>query len=352
MSTPENKQPSFPAILWQAVKHIIFHNGILKLVAVLISVVLWAGLISQDESLTREKTFTDVNVTVTGTDTMKRNGFIVVSDLNELLNNVTMVAAVPQMQYEKAESSAYNLRVDLSRIASTGPQELKLTSTNSATYGKVVSTNPSSITVDVEDYIVRQRIPVSVSVGDIPLTWYMSTPTVDPSLVTVAGPRSIVETISRARATLDPNSIEWVEGTLVALVDIELYNRAGEVVDRSLLDVTSNSLNIDSVLVECTLLPTETFDVAELIEVTGTPARGFEIQDVRISPESITVAARSEVLAQMDEVPMERTVNVTNLKETTVFQLKVQKPSDDAVLSNDTVTVTVEIGPIEPKDKE
>ena len=70
------------------------------------------------------------------------------------------------------------------------------------------------------------------------------------------------------------------------------------------------------------------------------------------SPESVTVAARSEVLTQMDEVPMERTVNVSNLKETTVFQLKVQKPSDDAILSNETVTVTVEIGPIEKTDKE
>ena len=42
------------------------------------------------------------------------------------------------------------------------------------------------------------------------------------------------------------------------------------------------------------------------------------------------------------------TVNVNNLKETTVFQLKVLKPSDNAVLSNDTVTVTVEIEPEEP----
>ena len=41
-------------------------------------------------------------------------------------------------------------------------------------------------------------------------------------------------------------------------------------------------------------------------------------------------------------------MNVNNLKETTVFQLKVLKPSDNAVLSNDTVTVTVEIEPEEP----
>ena len=38
-------------------------------------------------------------------------------------------------------------------------------------------------------------------------------------------------------------------------------------------------------------------------------------------------------------------VNVSGLTDTKVFELKIQKPSSDAVLSNDTVLVTVEIGP-------
>ena len=73
------------------------------------------------------------------------------------------------------------------------------------------------------------------------------------------------------------------------------------------------------------------------------------MSNIRISPETITVAAKQEVLEQMMDLSLDRsTVNVNNLKETTVFQLKVLKPSDNAVLSNDTVTVTVEIEPEEP----
>ena len=52
---------------------------------------------------------------------------------------------------------------------------------------------------------------------------------------------------------------------------------------------------------------------------------------------------KDKVLEQMNELAIDRNVNLQGLEETTVFQLKVQKPSDDAVLSNDTVTVTVEI---------
>ncbi|MBQ6383772.1 MAG: hypothetical protein IJJ42_09285 [Clostridia bacterium] len=336
------------AVLLNLVKHIFFHNGWLKLLAVLISVVLWAGLISQDATLTRDKTFTDVNVNVTGMETMKRNGYIVTSDLDQLLDNVSIVAAVPQQQYENAEAATYNVRMDLSRIAGTGQQELKLLSTNSSMYGRVVSTSPSSVLVNVEEYVVRQRIPVSVTVsGDLPEGWYMSTPTVDPPLVTVGGPKSVVETISRARAYLVPDDIEWKEGSILTSLAFELYNRSGEKVESDLLEVTSDSLIMDSVLIEANILPTRVFDVADLVEITGNVAKGYEINDVRISPESVTVAAREEVLAQMDEIPMDRTVSVKNLKETTVFQLKVSKPSEDAIISNDTVTVTVEIGPEE-----
>ena len=348
MNNTQHKKPGFFPLLWETIKHIFCHNWGLKLLAVLLSVALWAGLISQDESLTRDKTFNDVNVTISGTDTMKRNGYIVVSDLSELLDGVSVTAEVPQGQYENAEASAYNVRVELSRISGTGTQELKLVSTASSTYGRVVSTNPASIMVEVEDYWVRQRIPVSVSVGDIPVGWYLSTPTVDPTMITVAGPRPLVENISRARAYLDPASIEWEEGRFITSVKFELYDPSGEVISSPLLEVTSDNLMIDSVVVEANRLRSQTFDVAELISLSGNVAKGYEVKDIRISPESITVSAREEVLSQLIELALEqRTISVKNLKETTTWQLKVQKPSDDAILSNDTVTVTVEIGPID-----
>jgi YbbR domain-containing protein len=328
-------------------KHVFLHNGWMKAISVLISVILWAGLVSQDETLTRDKTFQNVNVSVIGTETLRNNGLIVISDLNEKLNDVSMVAAVPQKQYEKAEASAYNVRLDLSRINGTGEQEVKLLSTNSMTYGNVVSTNPASITVNVEDYIVRQRIPVSVSTeGTPPDDWYLSSPTVDPTVVSVNGPRSLVQTISRAKAVLNTNDIEWTEGPVTFLSAIKLYNRNGEEVNSPLVGIKDSTVTIDSVLIDINLLPKVYFDTTEMIQINGNVAKGYEIKDVKVSPESVAVAARSEVLEQLTELPMEQTVNVKNLNKTTVFQLKVQKPSEDAVISNDTVTVTVVIEPV------
>ena len=143
--------------------------------------------------------------------------------------------------------------------------------------------------------------------------------------------------------------IEWTEGQTVTSSEIVLYNRSGEVVQSPLLSITSSSLTIDSVLIDLNILPCQDYSTDDLIQVTGTPAGGYKVSNIRISPETITVAAKQEVLEQMMDLSLDRsTVNVNNLKETTVFQLKVLKPSDNAVLSNDTVTVTVEIEPEEP----
>ena len=113
--------------------------------------------------------------------------------------------------------------------------------------------------------------------------------------------------------------------------------------------MTSSNLAIDNVLIELNILPSMDFATEDLIQVTGTVANGYRISGVKISPEVITVAARQEVLEQMKDLSLDRnTVNVDNRKESLVLQLKVQKPSDDAIISNETVTVNVEIEPEEP----
>ncbi len=343
-------EPQSPwGILLQSIKHVMLHNWGFKVLAVLISIVIWAGLISQDETLTREKTFNDVNVNISGTDAMKRNGYIVVSDLSDSLGEVTAVAAVPQMQYDRAEASAYNIRVDLSRISGTGEQELKLLSSSSSLYGRISSLSPESVQVEVDDFIYRYRIPVSVTVtGEVPSGWYMSSPGVDPPLVAVSGPRSLVNSISRARVFLNTSEMEWTEGTTALTGELALYNRNSEKVSSSLLEISYDGLKLDSVVLETTILPTKTFDTETMISTINQVKKGYEVKAIHISPESITVAARSEVLNQLTELSLsEHYVDLRNLSETTSYQIKVNKPSDDAVLNNDTISVTVEVQAIE-----
>ena len=315
-NTQQQKKEKPSEILIRGLKHLIFHNWGFKVLAVLLSILVWAGLISQDETLTRDKTFTDVSVSVSGSDTLKRNGYIVTNDLSEALKGVSAVAAVP------------------------------------STYGRITSITPESVTVTVEDYVFRYRIPVSVTVtGETPTGWYMSSPSVDTPLVAVSGPRDLVNSISRGRVFLDTSEIEWTEGTAILTGELKLYNRSGEAVESALLEMSYEGVKVDSVVLESTILPTKTFETDDLISTINQVKRGYEVKATHISPESITVAARSEVLDQLNELSLsEHYVDLKNLSETTSFQIKVNKPSDDSVISNDTISVTVEIQPIETEE--
>ena len=62
-------------------RSIFLENWGTKLLALVIAIALWAGLITQDPSLTREKQFTDVSVSVTGAETL-------VQLLNPIVNRI------------------------------------------------------------------------------------------------------------------------------------------------------------------------------------------------------------------------------------------------------------------------
>ena len=199
MTNPSPQKGGRGRELLRSLGRLLTHNWGAKILSLFLAVVLWAGLITQDPTLTREKNFTDVTISVSGTDSIKRNGFIVVSDLSAVLGGATLRVEVPQMQYQNAQASHYNLRIDLSRVTQAGVQDIKVQSTNSSTYGSVEEITPAVVQIEVEEYVTRYRIPVNVNtVGDAPRGYYAGTPSLDPPMVAVSGPRSLVEQIVRA----------------------------------------------------------------------------------------------------------------------------------------------------------
>ncbi|MGN0779357.1 MAG: YbbR-like domain-containing protein [Aristaeellaceae bacterium] len=330
-----------------AVLRVATHNWGFKLLALVLATALWAGLISQDPTLTREKIFTDVTLNVTGSETIKRNGLMVVSDLNSLLQGATLKADVPQMQYQNAQASYYNARIDLSRITQTGVQEVRVLTSNSTAYGSVSEVSPATVSIEVEEYITRYRIPVRVdTVGTVPVGYYATLPTLDPPLVTVSGPRSLVEKVACAEVVLDQSTLPEREGEIRTAVPFRLLDEQGNPVESTLLEVIGQSVLLDSVVVEQTMYSTRTIALSDLGLVSGTPAAGYEVKSVAITPEQVTAAGDEDALAVLDTLYPEGSVSVEGASQSFQQQVKVRKPSELVNLSSDSITVAVEIGPV------
>ena len=349
MKSRENEQHSFSKkeVLKALLIHLFRHNLGYKLLAVVLAVVLWAALITQDPTLTREKIFTDVSVTVSGSDTMKRNGYIVVSDLTELLQDVTVRVDVPQRRYEDASVSTYSIRLDLSRLSSAGVHEVRIQSTDSTTYGSVTEISPATIPVEVEEYITRYRIPVSYTLtGSVQDGWYAESPTVSPTVIAVSGPKSLVDSIARAAVTIDLSTLPASEDTVRTAVPFTLIDRNGNTISSDLLSVTSEGVRADSVIVEQHVYPTQSLELSPDGLITGTPAAGYEVKSVTFSPAVITAAGPQESLSQLDTLFASSGVDVSGCSESLVRTLSVRKPTDLVSLSPGSVTVQIEIGPV------
>ena len=325
----------------------LLRNWPYKLLALAVATAIWATLITQDPTLTREKVLSDVTISVTGSDAMKRNGFIVTSDLSESLSGFTLRVDVPQGQYQAVTASTYNPRIELARVSEAGEQELRVAASSTATNGQVTEISPSTVKVTVERYITRSRIPVTVvMVGDMPEGWYAAAASADPPTVAVSGPESLVSSISRCEAYLDLSSLPAREGKIKNAVELVLMDSSGNAVNADNLEVTNEGVLIDTVNLEQQVYPTRAFAVVTDGLVTGTPASGYEVKSVSVDPANIRAAGTLASLEELEALYSEATVDVTGRSETFTRQIRVTRPTELAWISQGTVTATVKIGEI------
>lgn len=333
--------------LLNKLKSMLLDNWGMKLLALLIAIALWAGLITQDPTLLREKSFNHVSVNIIGTETLKRNGYIVLENLDNVLNDVTVRVNVPQGNYSAAQASNYSVRVDLSRIRDTGKQEIKILSTNSTTYGTVTEIAPSSVKLTVDEYVTRYRIPVTVvPQGEPPEGFYATEPSTDPPMVAVSGPKTLVQRIVSAQVVAEQSTLPAKEGAVRRALPFTLVGETGEVIESDMLEVTSESVLMDSIVVEQRMYTKRTVKLSDLGLVIGQPAEGYEIKGVYITPASVTIAGRASAITEMNILYAESSVNVKGQTESVTKSLPVRQPSSIKYSSTDQVSVAVEIGPI------
>ena len=330
-------------------------NWGLKVISLLAAIAIWGGLISQDATLTREKVFKDVQINIVNNDALLRNGFIVTSDLLAL-PSITVHADVPQRVYDSVTPANFNIRLDLSRITSPGEVTLPVQSTDTISYGTVTRLSVTEVTVEVEDYITRRRIPVQpiqpAPAEALPDSIYAENAGIDPSTVVISGPRSLVEGIARVVAAYDITRLSPTLGTQYNAVPFMLTDTDGREISSPLISVTSENVLLDTVLVEQTFYPQKSVPVNLSGAFIGQVAPGYKVSSVVASPGSVRVAGNAEALNNISMVDLASPVDVNGMMETIIRAVKVMKPADAVNINENAVYVTVEIRPVSPVDQD
>lgn len=298
-----------PQRLWR----LIYHNWPWKLLALFLALCLWAGLITQDPTLTRERVFTDVTVSVVGADTLRRNsGLIVLSGLEDENLTARLRVDVPQREYNTVTASNYNPRVDLTRITEAGEQTLRINTTSTSTYGTVRGISPETITVVVDQFVTNYRVPVSVNIiGEYPEGFYGTPISLDPSAVTLSGPKSLVDQISRVYVDFDVSRLAAKAGTVRTALPMRFVNADGDPVESDLLEVTSADVVLRTITVEQDLYPTRTVSLSSEGLTEGKPADGYRVAGVTVTPSTVVVAGPQSTLDLLEDLSISDPVDIT-----------------------------------------
>lgn len=306
----------------------------MKLLSLVMAILLWNYVVTSNTSLTRSKIINNVSGYVTGQPTLTTYGLALLSDPAEDLSDITVTVDVAQSHYSQASRDSVQVMADLSSVRTAGTQEVPLKATS--TYGRVTSILPETITMTFETLDSR-LIPVNVELAGVRSKdcWYNINRT-NPSAVTVSGAASVVRSISQARVYTDVTgaSASYVRAEPYVLLDAE-----GKEIDQSRLTRSSSSITVST-----DVYPTRELPVSTAIEdvVTGRVAEGYEIAEITVQPEIITVAAEQNLLEGITEMLIEP-ISVEGLSQSFSARARIAELSDFKNVSTQQVYVNVTI---------
>lgn len=316
----------------RALLHAFSQNLGWKIFSLAAAILLWSYIITSDPTITRDKTITDVEITVSGQAVLQSRDLALLTDPSE--QEVRVRVAAPRASYSRVTGESVRVELDLSQIRQTGKQEVTLTGYSS--YGEVVQITPARMEVIVETLDAR-NVPVNVNLtGSMQESryWYDVTRT-NPSIITVSGPSSIVQSISAATVDVD---VTGATGDYTWTVAPELLDADGEIIGHTL------SKSSSSVSVGVSIFPVKQLLVDTNIDTTttGDLPDGYSITRVEVQPEMITVAAEQELLDQLETITFKP---ITVMGRTKSFSATgtLTKLNDIQHMSSEQVSVTIYI---------
>lgn len=280
------KQKAFSHALLDRFRGFFTRNLGLKIVALVFAILLWAYVLVALNPV-RAKSISDVTITMEGyTDLLSRNLILVDSDLG--LANVEVNATITN--HADLDSSRVNARAYLSTISAAGTYRLPLSVTVQSNLGTVASVDPRTVTVEVDNLILK-TVPVKLElVGSLPEGYEVVGESVA-STITIEGAARYIDPAVRAVATVDlTDRTENVEES----VNVTFYDR-----DDNELTVITRSRNTPSVTVRLSLSAYKRVDVVPAVSLSDDT---YYTLSSETTPAAVILYGTSDVLAAIDSI--------------------------------------------------
>lgn len=305
----------------------VFRNWPLKLAAIVLATLLYAGLIVSASAETFQGRI-PIQLLNQPTDTF------VLGDIEDVTSVRYLAIGSDRPQVTAASFTATVDLADVVAVPGAPSVSLPVVVKSVDPAIQVIDFTPSRVAVRLDPLVTRE-VPVEVDLGTVPPGLDVREPVVSEDPVTVSGPDSAVRTVAvaLAKVRLDPSGIDVNETVGLQPVDAQ-----GEIVGG--VDVQPSTVRVTIQI--GSQLSTKTLPVSPV--VTGTPSASVEITAVEVQPALVTVEGDADALAGLVSIDT-RPVAVSGATADVEATVGLDLPEGVAALGVDQVRVTITIRP-------
>jgi YbbR domain-containing protein len=201
---------------------------------------------------------------------------------------------------------------------------------------KVKSMNPGRVEIVLEELRTREMPVQVITEGNVPIGYRRGDPVASPGLVTVEGPKSLVQLISEVRATVPLDDLSNTINDEIRLVALD---KDGEVIE----DVTVTPASV-RVNVPITLDEEFRPNIQVIPPPVQQPPAGYYLITLTPNPQTITVTGDATVINEMEPYVNTDPIDLTNRTENFIIEVPLNLPPGVTAVGLTSVEVLVEIG--------
>lgn len=264
-------------------------NGMLKLFSVLLAILLWLYVV-QIENPQFEVSMHKVPVQLANEKLLEKNNLMVVEQSSETINFRLKGKRQSVIGLKTSDVSA---TIDVGNIQQTGTYSFSPQFSFPNDSISVLEKDPRFITLTIDEKEERTFGIAPTTTGTVKNGYYAERPVADQKEITVTGPVSLLDRITRISAVVD---VDGAASRVKKKVKLKILDENGTELKSDKLQ-----MNVSAVTMECNVYPTKkvklTYDLTGNLEVEG-----YELKEVTVSTPTVLIAGEKDKLEQLEEI--------------------------------------------------
>lgn len=288
---------------------------IVHVICLIIAIVFWA-LIMIGKNPLNSKYFYKVPVTIKDADDLKKGDIEYM--LMENKDSFTVDVKVTGLNTDLSKLTAKDIKASATMLSNFNEGTNSLLVTVEAINdmkAEVISTK--YIKCNIEK-IVTVSVNVSVkSTGALMDGYIINRKYSNPDSIYVKGPRSLVNSVSKAEAVVD---IDKKIDNITEFKSVMLKDNT----DNEIIDMSKLTLSQSSVEVNYEILPTKVVPINVIVD--GEPAEGYRLTELNPAFKTVKIAAPKQILSKITEIDTEP-IDITNAETHVIVDQKLVLPN-------------------------